>query len=157
MKTAWVIVNGTEFPYFLADRAIARAAGEGYGLHALFLTAAKELRKGYVYPSDINQAEALSDDGDSEKDNAALIRDQMKLFIDTAGGKSVTATAEWLADPSLDEVLEKLEGADRLFLAPGYGDLALLAVTRFRLEELADRAPCPVEIVEDGYREDRFA
>jgi hypothetical protein len=147
MKTALVIINGLKFPYFLSDHAIAWARREQGKLHALFLTSGEEVPEGYVYPSDIDLAETLNDTEDSEKDSSAIIRSQMKLFDDMAKAKGITCYAERFDDAELKQVLEKTKQADVLFIAPGYGDTALQAVTDSQMKELIDQAACPVEMV----------
>jgi hypothetical protein len=149
MKTALVIVNGIKFPYFLADDAIAWAKKEGAHLHALFLTSGEEMPEEYAFPSDIDLANTLTDIRDTEKDSAIIMRDQMNLFKNMAKTEGVTSEAELLNDPTLEQVLELTAGPVLLFVAPGYGDTAQLAVTRFRLQEVIDNAHCEVKIVAD--------
>lgn len=149
MKTALVIVNGIKFPYFLVDQAIAWAKQEDAALHALFLTSGKEVPEEYAFPSDIDLAETLKNTEDTEKASARIIRDQMVLFKGMAKTEAVTADAELLNDPTLEQVLEKTKQAELLFVAPGYGDTAQLAITRFSVEELIDQAYCEAEIVQD--------
>lgn len=147
MKTALVIVNGIKFSYFLADHAIAWAKREEGALHALFLSSGKEAPEGYIFPSDIDLAETQKSMRDTEKSSEAIVHSEMKLFNDMAKTEGVTADAELLVDPTLAQVLEKTKQAQLLFVAPGYGDTAQLAITRFRLQELIDKAHCAVEIV----------
>ena len=149
MKKAVVIVNGITFPFYLVDHAISWAKQEKASLHALFLTSGKEVQEGYAFPSDINLAETLTDRHDVAKDNNAILHDQMRLFTDMAKTEGITGSTELLNHPTLEQVLEKINQAPLLFIAPGYGDTAQLAITRFRLQELIDQALCPVEIIQD--------
>jgi hypothetical protein len=149
MKTALVIVNGIKFPYFLADHAIAWAKREQGKLHALFLTSGEEMPEGYVFPSDIDLAETLKDTTDSEKDSNTIIRSLMKMLDGMATTEGVTCDAERLNDASLEQVLEKTKQAAILFIAPGYGETAMQAVTDFQMQELIDQAACPVEVVKE--------
>ena len=149
MKSALVIVNGINFPYFLADRAIAWAKQEGGELHALFLSSGKEVPEGYGIPSDIDLAETLTDTSDTEKSSLKIIQDQMNLFADMAKTEGVTCNTELLTDPELEQVLEKTKQAQILFAAPGYGDTAQLAITRFSIQELLDKSHCAIETVSD--------
>lgn len=149
MKTAIVIVNGINFPYFLGDHAIAWAKREGARLHALFLTSDKEVPEGYIFPSDIDLAETRKDIEDTQKDSATIIHDLMNMLNNLAKAEGVACDAELLNDPTLEQVLEKTKQAAMLFVAPGYGDIAQLAITRFGLPELIEKANCPVEVVND--------
>jgi hypothetical protein len=149
MKTAFVIINGIQFPYSLVDHAIDWAKREGGNLYALFLSDAGEVPEGYVFPSDIDLAETLNNEEDAEKDTAVIIGHQMKLFSDTAKTKDISAQSESMIDPALTDVLEKASKATLLFIPAGFDETELSAVTHFNLQELVDKAPCPVEIVEE--------
>jgi hypothetical protein len=149
MKNGLVIVNGIKFPYFLTDHAIAWAKKEGGRLKALFLSSGKEMPEGYVYPSDINLAETLTDISDTEKDSIKIIRDEMNLFRNMLKGENIEGDVEYLVDPTLEQVLEKAKTATIMFMAPGYGETAQLAITDFSLQDLADKSPCPVETITD--------
>ena len=149
MKTAIVIVNGINLPYFLCDHAIAWAKREGARLQALFLISGKEVSENYIFPSDIDLAETLKNIGDTQKASATIIDDEMKLLNDMAKTEGVDCDAELLNDPTMEQVLEKTKQAAMMFVAPGYGDTAQLAITRFGLPELIEKANCPVEVVND--------
>ena len=147
MKTATVIINGIRFPHFLVDRAIAWAKKEGAQLHALFLTSGEEMPEEYAFPSDIDLAENLTDTDDSEKDSAKILRGEVKLFQDMLKADGVPGSADLMNNASLEQVLEKINPADLLFVAPDYGEISLQAVTRFKLQELIDKASMEVEAV----------
>lgn len=147
MKTAIAIINGIKFPYFLTDRAIAWAKKEGAQLHALFLTSGEEMPEEYAFPSDIDLAENMANTEDSEKDSAKILRSQVKLFKDMLKTEGISGLAEYMNDASLEQVLDKVKSAEKLFIAPDYGEISLQAITRFRLQELVDKAQARVEVV----------
>lgn len=149
MKTGLVIVNGIKLPYFLTDHAIAWAKKEGASLRALFLSSGKEMPEGYGWPSDIDLAETVTDISDTEKSSLKIIRDEMNLFRNMLKGENIEGDVEYLVDPSLEQVLEKAKTATIMFMAPGYGETAQLAITDFSLQDLADKSPCPVEAISD--------
>jgi hypothetical protein len=149
MKTALVIVNGLKLPYFLTDRSIAWAKQEGGSLQALFLSSGKEMPEGYIYPSDINSAQEITDERDAEIESLKILHDEMKLFKSMLKAAGVTGGAEMLNDPTLEEVLDKAAGYELLFIAPGYGETSQLAITRFSMQDLIDEAPCAVEVVNE--------
>lgn len=149
MKNGLVIVNGIKLPYFLTDHAIAWAKKEGGRLKALFLSSGKEMPEGYTWPSDIDLAETMTDISDTEKASIKIIRDEMNLFRNLLKGEKIDGEVEYMVDPTLDKVLEKAKTASIMFMAPGYGETAQLAITDFSLQELADKSPCPVEAITD--------
>jgi hypothetical protein len=149
MKNGLVIVNGIKLPYFLTDHAIAWAKKEGGRLIALFLSSGKEMPEGYAWPSDIDLAQTAADISDTEKSSIKIIHDEMKLFRNMLKGENIEGDVEYLVDPTLEQVLEKAKTANIMFMAPGYGETAQLAITDFSLQDLADRSPCPVEAITD--------
>lgn len=149
MKNGLVIVNGIKLPYFLTDHAIAWAKKEGGRLTALFLSSGKEMPEGYVWPSDIDLAETVTDISDTEKSSIKIIRDEMNLLRNMLKGENIKGEVEYMVDPTLDEVLEKAKTATIMFMAPGYGETAQLAITTFSLQDLAEKSPCPVEAISD--------
>jgi hypothetical protein len=102
----------------------------------------------YAFPSDIDLAETVADTEDSEKDSAKILRSEVKLFRGMLVAEDIPGSAEYMNDPSLEQVLEKIKSADLLFVAPAGGELTLQAVTRFELQELIARSPIPVETVQ---------
>jgi hypothetical protein len=147
MKTALVIINGIKFPYFLVEHAIEWAKREGGSLHALFITAGEEVNEGYAFPSDMDMAETLETKEDVQKNSEVIIRDLVHLFNDMINAAGISGQSELLKDPPLSAVLEKAKQAAILFVAPGFDDIALLAVTTFKMQELIHHSPCPVEKV----------
>jgi hypothetical protein len=147
MKTAVVIINGIKFPYSLIERAIAWASEQKAELNALFLTSGDEMPEEYAFPSDIDLAENIADTEDSERDSMQILQSEVKLFKDMLKAQGVAGSAEQMNDPSLEQVLDKIKSADLLFVAPGYGEIALQAITRFNLDELIDKTTTAVEVV----------
>lgn len=147
MKNAFVIINGIRFPYFLVDQAIAWAKKEQATLNALFLLSGEEMPEGYAFPSDIDLAETYRNKEDTEKDSAQILLDQMKLYRDMIKTEGIPGNAEALTDPALEQMLQKVEKADLLFVAPEYGDIEQLAIARSTMEDLIEKAACPVEVV----------
>lgn len=146
MKTALVIFNGIQFPFTLAEQAIAWAKTNDAGIEALFLVG-EEPGEGYGFPSDLNAAENLTDKEDAEKDNLRIVRSQVKLLEDMAKTDNVSCRAELLIDPELGEVMVRAKNAELLFIDAEYTNTGLLSVTSFDLEDLVDQSPCPVEKV----------
>ncbi len=147
MKKALVIFNGISFPYYLVDHALAWAKKNDAGLHALFIKAENEVEEGYVFPSDLDAAEALSDSEDAEEGDEHVIASQIKLLGDMAKTEDIPFTSELLTDPSLEDILAIARGQDLLFIDHNFNELGILTATEFSLKELIKKTPCPVEVV----------
>ena len=105
--------------------------------------------EGYAWPSDIDSAETVTDISDTEKSSLTIIRDEMNLFRNMLKGENIEGDVEYMVDPTLEQVLEKAKTANIMFMAPGYGETAQLAITDFSLQDLASQSPCPVEAITD--------
>ncbi len=103
----------------------------------------------YAFPSDIDLAQNVTNEQDAEKDSLKIFYDQKELFSSMLKAEGITGDAEILNDPTLGRVLKKAEGVELLFIAPGYGETAQLAITRFSMQDLIDEAPCAVEVVNE--------
>lgn len=150
MKTALVIFNGIQFPYYLVDHAISWAAKNDGDLHGLFVYSDKEPREGYIFPSDIDPAENLYNKSDAEQVNVGVIHAQIKLFRDMAKGKNISVQTEELISPSLEDILEITEAASILFIDAVSDKSYLLACTSFDFKDLIEESKCPVEMVYDN-------
>lgn len=147
MKSALVIFNGIRFPYYLADHAIAWAKTNSGSLHALFIKAKEEVKEGYIFPSDLDAAENLADDEDTEKANILVIRSQIKVLEDMAKTENIPFRSEQLTDPVLEDILGMAKESDILFMDADYHETGILYATSFDMKELVKKSPCPVEAV----------
>jgi hypothetical protein len=119
-------------------------------LHALFIHSDKEPPGGYVFPADIDPAKKMFNMGNAEGSNENVIHAQIKLFLDMTREKDISAHAEKLMNPSLDEIIEITEAATILFIDAAYDRAYLLHVTGFELKDLVGDSKCPVEMVYDN-------
>jgi len=149
MKTALVIFNGIQFPYYVVDRAIEWGVKNDGDLLGIFIHSDQEPPEGYIFPSDIDPAENLYDKDDAEKSNVKVIHSQMILFRDLAKGKGISARAEEFVNPSPGDILEITRTADILFIDVAYDKAFLLACTSINLKDIIKQPGCPVEIVHD--------
>ena len=148
MKSALILFNGIQFSFNLVDHAIDWAKAGSGRLHFLFLKATEETSPGYGFPSDIQQAETVTDAEDAEKSDERIIRQQMELVENMAAMEKIPCQVELRTEPSLEEVIEVAKTADILFLEAGEEETTgTLASTRFTMEKLREQAPCPVELV----------
>ena len=145
MQTIIAIFNGLDFSHHLAESAIAKAKSANTGLLALFL-AGHEKEEGYPFPNDLDEAQDMTDKKDAEKDDMRVIRSQMKLMDDMARAEKVNCNTELMVDPSLEDVLGKINAAS-LVLVNATEDGGVDAVTSFRMKDLIHQSQAPVEEV----------
>ena len=149
MKTALVIFNGIQFPYYLVDHAIDWSVKNDSGLHGLFVHSDKEPPEGYGFPSDINPAEQLFDSQQARRGNENVIYSQIIVFRDMARQKGVSVQTDELINPSLKDILDLTRGASVLFVDAAYSKSFILAATSFSFKDLISKSACPVELVHD--------
>jgi hypothetical protein len=147
MKTALVIFNGIRFPFYVVDHVIAWAKKNSASLHVLFVKAKHREKEGYVFPSDIDAAEALADTEDAEHDDVLIIRSQMKLLEDIAKTENIPFKSELLTDPSQDDILLIAKKSDILFIDAGDNESGILSVNSFSMNDLVKKSSCPVELI----------
>lgn len=136
---AMVIFNGLSFPHHVADYALSKCKEKGMSLYALFL-AGREIEEGYIFPSDLDAAQNITDKEDAEKDDFRVIRSQMRLVEDMAKGEGVICRTELLRDPSLEDVIQKARDAQLVFVDPNFRDTGLMTAN-FKMQELVDNLP----------------
>lgn len=152
MKSVLVIFNGIKFPYYLMDYAIAQAKYHHASVHALFLKAGKESSEGYGFPSDMAQAETLTNSEDALQDDEKIISKQMHLAEGMGEMENVTCTTEMMTDCSLKDMLELVKNHDLICLDVTFDDEtpAMLTSNRFTSRELISQTSSPVKMVEEG-------
>lgn len=148
MSTATVIFNGIRFPFYLMDGAISWAKKNKAELHAIFLEASGQEREDYAFPSDIDAAEKLTDEEDAAQGNEKIILKYIKLVEDMCKTEHLSYKIERLKNSDLDEVLEKLKTADRIFLDEAEDrNPSPLSNPNFTMTELFDKNPEKTEFV----------
>ena len=146
MSSTVIIFSGLSFSYSALDRAIAWAKEHGSDLRVLFLKE-EPVEEGYVFPSDIDAAEQLTDEADARQDDDQLIQGKIRLIKDKADAAGISYTTEVNTDPSTDAVLAFTENADKIFVDVGTDERKEAADRLFKPEELVKKAACPVELV----------
>lgn len=147
MKTALVIFNGIRFPIYLADHVIVWAKNNSTGLHALFIKAEHREKENYIFPSDLDAAENLTDTEDIEQGDILVIRSHMKILEDMAKTENIPYQSELLTDPSLENIIGIAKVSAILFMDADYNETGILSVTSIKVKDLVKKSPCPVEMV----------
>lgn len=146
MEQALILFNGLKFPHYVAEHALKTAKEQSMSLLALFL-AGREIEEGYIFPSDLDAAQNVTDKEDAELDDLRVIRSQMQLLENMAKAEGVACKTELLVNPSQGDVSSKARHAQIIFIDANYSDTGLMAATNFDMEKLLDEFSCSVQKV----------
>lgn len=146
MPSTWVIFSGINFSYAALDHAIAWAREHKTILGVLFLQE-KPVEEGYIFPSDIDAAENLTDEADARQDDDQLVQGKIRLIKDKAEYAGVQYTVKISNDPSIDTILLITEEPDKIYVDVGMKPREEAADRLFNPDELVEKAACPVELV----------
>ena len=149
MASALIVFSGLRFSYDVLDRAIAWAQEHAADLRVLFLRE-EPVEEDYVFPSDIDAAEAVTDKADARQDDNQLLQSKMKLIQDKAAAAGIDCTMQVSTDHSIDAILAIAGSVDIIFVDAGTEDEQEAAGQLFNPNELVDKAACPVELVKAG-------
>lgn len=143
-----MIVNGLHFPFQMVDKVIEKVEQSGRNLTALFLLAGNEVPEGYVFPSDIDAAKALNDEEDVREDTEDIMHDQLEYFKHVLSAKGIQGNAVILVDPSLEDIMEKINDAVIVYTSRDIEQHGLLTAADFKIPELREKLNCPLELVD---------
>lgn len=146
MASTVVIFSGLNFSYTALERAIAWAREHGSSLLALFLRE-EPVEEGYIFPSDIDAAKALTDEADARRDDIQLVQGKIQLIKSMAAAAGIQYTPKVSNDSSIPGILALAENADKIFVDVGVEERKEAADRLFNPEELVEKAACPVELV----------
>lgn len=146
MASILVIFSGQVFSYNVLDRAIDWAQEHEAILRVLFLKE-EPVKEGYLYPSDIDAAEALTDEADVRQDDEQILQGKIKLVKDTAAAAGIDCTIQVGTDHSADAILATAENVDIIFVDMGTERGEEAAGQPFKVSELIEKAACPVELI----------
>lgn len=146
MASTLLIFSGLSFSYTALDRAIAWVQEHRSDLRVLFLKE-EPVEEGYVFPSDIDAAEELTDEADARQDDNQLIQGKIRLIKDKADAAGINYTTQVITKPSVNAILALATGADKMFVDVGTEERKEAADRLFNPEELVEKAACPVELV----------
>lgn len=149
MKPILVIFNGIQFPYYLMEYSLVLAWKQGLALHALFLTARREISETYAFPNDMELVEKAFISENLDKENSRIIKDRMKIASDMAIFEEVECTTEHITNCSLHQISGIITGYDQVFVDVKYDNenSSMLCNTAFSLAELMALAPAKIKQV----------
>ncbi|MET0638039.1 MAG: hypothetical protein ABWZ25_18560 [Chitinophagaceae bacterium] len=124
-KTA-VLFTGIKLPFKLLEEAVNWAKQSNSVLFALFLRSADVNGEGYVFPSDLDEAETLNTSGDAEQSHEKIIQANILLVKNRATSSVIEFQVHVLTDPAIDELEALLMDCKPVFIALDYEQQGLL-------------------------------
>lgn len=145
--TTIILFNGIRFPFAVAERAIAWAKQNHSDLMGLFIRSADETKEGYIFPSDLDAAEDLTDEQDAENANIAVIQKNIDILKTMADSDDVPCTNQVLIDPDKAELKDLIKGKDKVFVDDHFDSPGILKYTDIELNELIKKSETEFEVV----------
>ncbi|WP_276481418.1 hypothetical protein [Paraflavitalea pollutisoli] len=147
MSAVLVIFPGLSFNYGVLDHALAFARQQHTDVQVLFLVE-PPVEEDYLFPSDIDAAESLTDIADAVDDDRRLLHSKAKLIRDKAQTAGVACTVRVSNDASVDSILEVAGNVSKIFVDGGAGREEGAAGSLVDPKALSEKAACPVEVIE---------
>ena len=133
---ASILFNGIQYPFHLVDEAIGWAKAHHASIRGIFIKSADEVKEGYIFPSDLDAAENLTDHNDTENANVEVIRKNMEILKGAASTAKIDCSTELLTDPDTAELKQLIGDSDRLFVDENFEKSGILKSTSFDLDML---------------------
>ena len=124
MTKVAVLFNGIRFPFKVIDRAFEWCKKENGLMLAVYLLAEDADPEGYIFPSDIDAAEDISDDDDSVSDNEKVVKSHINMLKNRAAAEQITFQSIVLHDPEEELLSDTLQGYEYIFVAEDVDELS---------------------------------
>lgn len=147
MQSVTVIFSGLILSYKVLERAIEQAKAQDMELRVVFLSD-KPVEEDYLFPSDIDAAEALTGTAEAEADDRALLHSKIRLINDSAKAAGIGTSIQVSENASVDSILKMVGNAAVIFVDGGTVSREGATGLLFNSEELSVKATCPVEVIE---------
>jgi len=146
MGKAALLFNGIQYNFAVVEKAVAWATQSKGSLVCLFLRAEQQASEGYIFPSDLDEAENLRSTGDASASHGAVIDSNMRMLEHVLHSNDIDFTATVLTEPGADALKEKLEGCGRIFTSDNVHATGILAVSSIELKSWLKDCEIPVEV-----------
>jgi hypothetical protein len=135
MTKAAVLFNGIRFPFKVIDRAFEWCKKEKGSMLGVFLLAEEADPEGYIFPSDIDAAEDISDASDSVSDNEKVVESQINMLKNRAATEQIKFQSIVLYDPEEELLSDTLQGCEYIFVAEDVDELSSGTTESFGLDK----------------------
>jgi hypothetical protein len=147
MAKAAMLFNGIQLPYDVVDRAFAWATQSNSSLIGVFLKAGKLQSEGYIFPSDLDAAENLTSDKDSQDNQEMIINSNIRILEHRAAGENIELRSVLLTNPTEASLLEEIKGCECIFVSDKITEQGMMTVDNLNLKNWLTNPPVPVELI----------
>ena len=134
--TGTILFNGIQYPFSIVEKAIEWAKINKASLQGIFLKSADEVKEGYIFPSDLDSAEDLNDNEDTENANVRVIKKNMEVLKGAAQTEHINCQVQLLTDPDKDELANVIGNSDQLFVDEHFEESGILKTSSINLKDL---------------------
>ena len=147
MRKAAVLFNGIKFPFAVIDRSYEWAKNEKGMLLAVFLLSKDADPEGYIFPSDIDAAENISDEADSISDSEKVVESYMQMMKNRAVAEQISFQTIVLHDPSGELLSDTLQDCKNIFVTKDVEEVSTGTIESIDLKEWLGNFPGTIEII----------
>jgi hypothetical protein len=116
MSTATLLFRGPALPYHVLDYAIAWARENEGSLHAIFLVPGELPEEGYPFPNDLDEAEDMTTERDSERGIREIIQEEIRFIEKRCKASHIPVTSDMMFSPTLENVVDSLSDSEVVFI-----------------------------------------
>jgi hypothetical protein len=116
MSTATMLFKGPALPYHVLDYAISWARENEGSLHALFVVPGNMPEEGYPFPNDLDEAEDMMTERDSQKGLREIIQQEIRYLERRCNASHIPVSSEMLFSPSMQKVVESISSSEIIFI-----------------------------------------
>jgi hypothetical protein len=144
MEKAYILFNGIQYPFAVAEAAISWARQSKATLVALFVRASGAPAEGYLFPSDLDAAEDLNTKDDASSSHEAVIESNINMLTNEARRHEVKIETKTLIEPSDDDMLQEVSDAVMIFAPDNLEKQGILTVDSIDWARLVHEHPSQV-------------
>ena len=149
MHKILVVFNGITSQVHLMEHALDRAKVNGSAVHAVFMRGKDDKNAGYLFPSDMEIVDSLTDSEDALDDDTKIINQEIKLANTMANLEKVPFTSQIIIDCKLDQLVTIASDFDLILIDDQFDDdtQGILTSDRFSGKKFINAVSSPVEAI----------
>ncbi|KIC94609.1 hypothetical protein [Flavihumibacter solisilvae] len=138
MAKAVLLFNGINYPHPAVDDALSWAKKHHGSIIAIFLITRKQETEGYIWPSDLDEAENMSSNRDSYFSSIRIIESNMQMLKHHMDLESIDGDLVLLADPTEEELRNECRDADMIFASAKISEPDILTQDSINLKKFLE-------------------
>ena len=116
MSLATLLFTGPGLPDHVLDYAIGWAKENEGSLQTLFIVPGDLPEEGYAFPSDLDEAEAITTAADAEKGLKEIIQEEIRFIEKRCKASHVPVQSEVMFSPPLQKVVGHIKSSEIVFI-----------------------------------------